>query len=173
MRPEKTTIVSDISEKLNASPFLLVVDYSGMNVNHFAELRKRLAESGAECHVVKNTMLRIAIRELDLPELNGVLKGQNLMVTGPSDVCAAAKVVKSFKSEFDRPEIRGGILDSEVLSVEQILALADLPSKEQLQSQLLALFNTPATQLVRVLNEPGSSLARVLKAKLDQDGGAA
>ncbi|MFV0337084.1 MAG: 50S ribosomal protein L10 [Chthoniobacterales bacterium] len=173
MRPEKANIVADVREKLNASPFLLVVDYTGMKVDHFAELRNRLSASGAECHVVKNTMLRIAIKELELPELTDVLGGQNAMITGANDICAAAKVVKNFHKEFDKPTLRAGILDNDLLSIEQVNALAELPSKEILQGTLLGLLTTPATRLVRVLNEPGSSLARLLKAKAEKDGGAA
>jgi len=170
MRPEKATIIDDLRGKLDSSPFLLLVDYTGMKVDHFAELRKRLAESGAECHVVKNTMLRRAVTALNLPELNGALKGQNAMVTGPSDICAAAKALKTFKAEFTKPEVRGGFLDRALLTVEQIHALADLPPKNILQAQLLGLLLSPATGLVRVLNEPASSLARLLQAKHDQGG---
>lgn len=167
MRPEKASIIDYVQEKLGASPFLLVVEYTGMKVPHFAELRKRLAESGAECHVVKNTMLRRAAETLDWPEIKDCLGGQVAMITGPSDICAAAKVVKSFKAEFERPEIKGGILDRAVLQVEQILALADLPSKPVLQATLLGLLQAPASKLVRLLNEPAASLARVLQAKVD------
>lgn len=170
MRPEKSTIIEDLRGKLDSSPFLLLVDYTGMKVDHFAELRKRLAESGAECHVVKNTMLRRAVTAMELPELNGALKGQNAMVTGLSDICAAAKALKTFQAEFTKPEVRGGILDRALLTVEQILALADLPPKNILQAQLLGLLLSPATGLVRVLNEPASSLARLLQAKHDQGG---
>lgn len=173
MRAEKTTIVSDVRKKLDQSPYLLVIDYTGMTVINFAELRNRLAASGSELHVVKNTMLRLAIKELDLPELTGVLTGQTAMVTGPVDVCAAAKVLKTFNKEFTKPVLRAGILDNAVLSAEQVTALADLPSKEVLQSQFLALLLTPATQLVRTLNEPGSSLARLLQAKATKEGEAA
>jgi large subunit ribosomal protein L10 len=173
MRPEKSSIVEDLSTKLNASPFLIVVDYTGLKVDHFAELRKRLSESGSECHVVKNSMLRRAITEVEWPEISDCLEGQNAMVTGPNDICAAAKVIKSFAAEFTKPEIRVGILDRAVLSVEQIIALAELPAKEVLQAQLLGLLTTPATRLVRVLNEPAASLARLLQAKADKDGGAA
>ena len=169
MRPEKSGIVADLAERLNASPYLIIVDYTGMTVGHFGELRNRLAQNGAECHVVKNTMLRHAIEELKLPELNGVLRGQNAVVSGSSDVCGAAKILKTFKTEFDRPEIRAGILDKALLSVEQILELASLPSKDVLQAQLLGLLMSPATKLVRVLNEPAASLARVLKAKADKE----
>jgi large subunit ribosomal protein L10 len=173
MRPEKSTIIEDLSQQLNQSPFLIIVDYTGMKVEHFAELRKRLAESGAECHVVKNSMLRRAMAQLEWPELGNALQGQNAMVTGPSDVCAAAKVIKSFKAEFTKPEFRGGVLDRAVLSVEQLVALAELPPKEILQAQLLGLLSSPATKLVRVLSEPAARLVRLLQAKNDKDGGKA
>jgi large subunit ribosomal protein L10 len=173
MRPEKSTIIEDLSQQLNQSPFLIIVDYTGMKVEHFAELRKRLSESSAECHVVKNSMLRRAMAQLEWPELGNALQGQNAMVTGPSDVCAAAKVIKSFKAEFTKPEFRGGVLDRAVLSVEQLVALAELPPKEILQAQLLGLLSSPATKLVRVLSEPAASLVRLLQAKNDKDGGKA
>ncbi len=167
MRPEKASIIDYLQEKLGASPFLLVVEYTGMKVPHFAELRKRLAESGAECHVVKNTMLRRSAQQLEWPELNDCLGGQVAMITGPSDICAAAKVVKTFKAEFDRPEIKGGLLDRAVLQVDEILVLADLPSKPVLQATLLGVLQAPASKMVRLLNEPAASLARVLQAKAD------
>jgi len=118
-------------------------------------------------------MLRLAIKELELPELNGALTGQTAMVTGPSDVCAAAKALKTFQAEFTKPELRAGILDNAVLSADQVKALAELPSREVLQAQLLGLLLSPATKLVRTLNEPGASLARLLQAKATQDGGSA
>jgi len=167
MRPEKPSIVEDIRSKLSGSPYLLVADYTGMKVGHFAELRRRLSEAGAECHVVKNTFLRIAVKEIGLPELNGALTGQTAMVTGEKDICAAAKVLKSFAAEFEKPVVRAGILDNALLDAAQIKALADLPPKEILQGQLLGLLLSPATKLVRTLNEPASSLARLLKAKMD------
>lgn len=167
MRPEKTTIVSDVQEKLQSSPFLLVVDFSGMGVKHFEELRNRLGATGAKINVVKNSFLKLALKEVGLPELNGALAGQTAMVTGESDICAAAKTLKTFVSEFTKPAIKVGILDNAVLSAEQVVALADLPSKDVLRATLLGLMLAPATSLARVLNEPGASLARVLKAKAD------
>lgn len=168
MRPEKPTIVEDVKLRLNNSPFLIVVDYGGMNVEHFAELRTRLSGSGAELTVIKNTFLRRSIKDAGLPELDTYLTGQTAFVTGEKDICGAAKILKTFASEFEKPKIRAAILDNAVLETAQVIALADLPSKEVLQSQLLALLLTPATQLVRTLNEPGASLARVLKAIADK-----
>ena len=170
MRPEKATIVAEVQAKLKKSPFLLIADYSGMKVKHFEELRTRLAGVGAECHVVKNTFAKRAIKDLGLPELNGALSGQTAMITGESDICAAAKVLKAFVAEFEKPPVRAGILDNLLLTADQVKALADLPSKEVLLSTLLALLLAPATRLVRVLNEPGTSLARVLKAKAEAQG---
>jgi large subunit ribosomal protein L10 len=168
MRPEKSTIVADVQAKLKNSPFLLIADYGGMQVKHFEELRTRLAGVGAEIHVVKNSFVKRAVKELGLPELNGALAGQTAMVTGESDICAAAKVLKTFVAEFTKPPVKAGILDNSLLTAEQVTALADLPSKETLQATLLGVLLAPATKLVRVLNEPGASLARVLKAKADQ-----
>jgi large subunit ribosomal protein L10 len=166
MRPEKPTIVEDIQKRLAESPFLIVVEYGGMNVDHFAELRTRLGGVGAGLTVVKNSFLRRSIKEAGLPELDAHLNGQTAFVVGDKDICAAAKILKTFASEFEKPKIRAGILDNSVLDTAQVIALADLPSKEVLQAKLLGLLLAPASKLVRTLNEPGASLARVLQAKV-------
>jgi large subunit ribosomal protein L10 len=172
MRPEKTLIVSDVREKLKASPYLLIVDFTGMKVPHFETLRTKLSEAGAKISVVRNTFLRIAAQELQMPEMSESLSGQTAMVTGEVDICAAAKVLKTFAAEFKKPTVRAGVLDNAALSAAQVAVLADLPSKDVLRATLLGLLQAPASQLVRVLNEPGASLARVLKAKGDSMGGA-
>jgi len=172
MRPEKVTIVEDLQAKLSNSPFLFVADYTGLRVDQFSELRNRLAGAGAECKVVKNTFLRRAAKEAGLPELND-LKGQTAIIVGDRDVAAAAKIVKTFASEFQKPVMKGGVIDNAVVSSEQINAIAELPSREILLAQLLGVLNSPASKFVRLLNEPASSLARLLKAKAEKDGGAA
>jgi large subunit ribosomal protein L10 len=173
MRPEKTTIVEDLSTRLNQSPFLIVTEYTGMNVLQFSELRSRLAGAGARCRVVKNTFLRRAAAEVGYPDLMDNLNGQTAIVTGESDVCAAAKVLKGFSAEFQKPAVKVGVLDKVIISKEQIGALADLPPKAVLQSQLLGVLKSPLQKLVLLLNEPGASLARLLKARLDQESAAA
>ena len=172
MRPEKTLIVSDVRDKLKASPYLLIVDFTGMKVPHFETLRTRLGEAGAKLSVVRNTFLRIAAQELQMPEISDSLAGQTAMVTGDADICAAAKVLKTFSAEFKKPTVRAGVLDNAALTSAQVAELADLPSKDTLRAKLLGLLQTPASQLVRLLNEPAASLARVLKAKGDSMGAA-
>jgi len=169
MRPEKATIVEDLSAKLNKSPFLIVTEYTGMNVLQFSELRSRLAGAGAQCRVVKNTFLRKAAAEVGFPDLADNLAGQTAIVTGESDVCAAAKILKGFAAEFQRPSVKVGVLDKAIISKDQIKALADLPPKEVLQAQLLGLLKSPLQKLVTLLNEPGASLARLLKARVEKE----
>lgn len=164
MRPEKATIVEDIEAKLNHSPFLLVADYTGLKVDQFSELRNRLAGAGAECKVVKNTFLRRAAKQAGLPDM-GELKGQTAIIIGEKDVAAAAKILKSFTAEFQKPVVKVGVVDRLVVSSDQIKSIAELPSREVLLSKLLGTLQSPASTLVRLLNEPASALARVLKAK--------
>lgn len=167
MRLEKISVVENIQVKLNGSPFLFVADYTGLKVAQFGELRNRLAGVGARCHVVKNTFLRRAAKDVGLPDM-GELKGQTAIVVGESDVAAAAKVLKTFSAEFQKPAIKLGVIDRAVVTTEQIKAIADLPSREVLLSTLLGVLQAPATKLARVLSEPASSLARVLQAKADK-----
>ena len=170
MRLEKKSIVADLSKSLNASPFLLVTDYAGLRVHQFSELRNRLAGVGAQCHVVKNSFLKKSATELGYPDFSDSLIGQTAIVTGEQDVCAAAKVLKSFTAEFQKPVVRLGVLDNALLSADEIKSLADLPSKEVLQATLLGVLLAPASKLVRTLNEPAASLARLLAAKAKQEG---
>ena len=172
MHPDKATIVEDLQQKLTGSPFLFVADYTGLTVDKFGELRNRLAGVGARCHVVKNTFLKRAAKSAGYPEL-GALQGQTAIVLGDKDVAAAAKVLKSFAAEFQKPAVKTGVVDRVVVSSDQIRAIADLPAREVLLATLLGVLQAPASKLVRVLNEPASALARVLQAKADKDKPAA
>ncbi len=163
MRPEKANIVSDLSEKLNRSPFLLVTDYQRMKVDQFGELRNRLAPTGAEVHVVKNSFLKRAMTASGLPDVAEQLSGQTAVVTGDRDVAPVAKVLKTFAAEFKIAAVKIGVVDKSVLSTAEVESLADLPSREVLLAQFLGVLSAPATKLVRILNEPASSLARLLK----------
>ena len=168
MRAEKQNISAEYVNRLNSSPFFIVVDYQGLKVGPITELRKRLNKAGAEMHVVKNSIFRIAAKEAGVADLTGTLAGQLAVVTGRKDVSTAAKVLKTFSSEFDKPKLKFGYLNNERLEGKDLMTLADLPSLEVLRSKLLGLLNTPATNLVRLLNTPATQLARVLQAKADK-----
>jgi large subunit ribosomal protein L10 len=169
MKAEKTLLIEDVLRRVNASPFLFVVDYTGLTVDKFAELRKRLRGAGAEIHVFKNTLVKKAAEKAGYPsDIGTALTGQTAVVTGEKDVCASAKVMKTFADEFEKPKMKAGVMDGKYLGPDALKALASLPTREVLLSQLLGVLQAPASKLVRLLNEPAASLARVLKAKSEQ-----
>src|SRR5437870_10507353 len=165
MRPATADIVSDLSQELKESSFVLVADYQHMKVDDFSELRKRLAGAGAEIHVVKNSFLRRAMADSGFPAGDGKLTGQTAVVTGYKDLAPVAKAFKTFVTEFKKAMLKLGFIDRAAVSTSELEALADLPPENVLRAQLLGLLLSPATKLVRILNEPGSSLARLLNAK--------
>jgi large subunit ribosomal protein L10 len=170
MRVEKQNISSEYLKRLHASPFFIVVDYRGLKVGPINELRKRLGKAGAEMHVVKNSLFRLAVKEAGVVDLGATLAGQLAVVTGPKDVSAAAKVVKTFGVEFAKPKIKFGYLKNQRLETADILALADLPSLEVIRGRLLGALAGPATKLAVLLNTPATQLARVLKGRQDKLG---
>ncbi len=168
MRAEKQLLTKEYVARLNTSPFFIVVVYRGLKVEHFSELRKRLTQAGAEIHVVKNSVFRIAAKEAGVGELNGALDGQLAVVTGQKDISAAAKTLKNFNAEFEKPKFKFGYLNNERLEETALKALADLPSLDVLRATLLGLLNAPATRLARLLNTPAQQLAQVIKAKSEK-----
>jgi large subunit ribosomal protein L10 len=162
MKAEKSLMIENLLERVNASPFLLVVDYTGLKVDKFSELRKRLSVMGAEIHVFKNSLVKKAAEKAGYPgEIGPHLTGQRAYVTGTKDICATAKILKNFTAEFEKPVVKVGILEGKLLDDKTIKTLADLPTREVLLSQLLG-----------VLQGPASALARVLKAKSELETSA-
>lgn len=169
MRSEKQFISKEYLDRLNSSPFFIVVDYRGLTVTNFTELRTRLRGAGSEMHVVKNSIFRVAAREAGLADLSGALTGQLAVVTGQKDVSEAAKILKTFTTEFSKGQIQFGYLKDKRLDGKDLLELADLPSLDVLRGMLLGTIQAPATQIARVINAPGEQLARVLKARVDKE----
>jgi large subunit ribosomal protein L10 len=168
MRAEKQILTKEYAARLNASPFFIVIGYQGLKVSHFSELRQRLQKAGAEVHVVKNSIFRIAAKEAGVAELNGSLAGQMAVVTGQKDISAAAKALKNFAAEFDKLKIKFGFLNNSRLEEAGIIALADLPSLDVLRAKILGLLVAPATKLAILINTPASQLAQVIKAKSEK-----
>jgi large subunit ribosomal protein L10 len=159
MNPDKKIIIDSLLDRVNASPYLIVIDYTGLTVQQFTELRNRLDASGASCTVAKNTYMRKALAEAGLPDIGNDLVGQTAFVMGESEVFAAAKAIKNFEKEFKKPEMKIGLLGNAVLDGEKLKAIADIPSRESVLSQLLG-----------TILEPASRIARVVQAKYNPDG---
>ena len=166
MRVEKQYISREYVTRLNASPFFIVIDYRGLKVGPITELRKRLNKAGAEMHVVKNSLFRLAAKEAGVADLGVSLTGQLAVVTGQRDISTAAKVVKTFGAEFDKPKVRFGYLKNQRLESADIIMLADLPSIEVLRANLLGVIMAPASKLAAVINTPATQVVRVLNARM-------
>ncbi|MGG0464401.1 50S ribosomal protein L10 [Priestia aryabhattai] len=154
---QKKQVVDEIAEKLQASNSTVVVDYRGLNVAEVTELRKQLREAGIEFKVYKNTLTRRAVEKLELTDLNDALVGPNAIAFGGEDVVTPAKILNNFAKEHEALEIKAGVIEGNVASVEEIKALAELPSREGLLSMLLS-----------VLQAPIRNLALATKAVADQ-----
>ncbi|MEO5712256.1 MAG: 50S ribosomal protein L10 [Luteolibacter sp.] len=151
MNPDKKIIINGLLDRVNASPYLIVIDYTGLTVKQFTELRNRLDAGGANCTVAKNSYMRKALAEAGMPDIGTDLVGQMAYVMGSSEVFAAAKVIKNFEKEFKKPEMKVGILGNAVLDTAKLQAIADIPSREAVLSQLLATILEPATRIARIV----------------------
>ncbi|MGG3988055.1 50S ribosomal protein L10 [Bacillus smithii] len=140
---KKKQIVEEITEKFKNSVSTVVVDYRGLNVAEITELRKQLREAGVEFKVYKNTLTRRAAEAAELAEINDVLTGPNAIAFSNDDVVAPAKILNNFAKENEALEIKAGVIEGKVVSVEEIKALAELPSREGLLSMLLSVLQAP------------------------------
>lgn len=169
MREAKKNISAEYLERLNASPYFIVVDYQGLKVGQFAELRQRLDGAQAELHVVKNRVFNIAAKESGLEEdLRSELRGQLAVVTGQAEISAAAKVLKNFQSEFEKPSIKFGFMGEARLDEREVKIIADLPSLDELRAKIVGVIQAPAQKLATMINTPGTQLAQVIKAKSEK-----
>lgn len=153
----KKQIVQEIADKFKASKSTIVVDYRGLNVAEVTELRKQLRDAGIEFKVYKNTLTRLAAESAEVAELNSALTGPNAIAFSTEDVVAPAKILNDFAKKHEALEIKAGVIEGNVASVEEVKALAELPSREGLLSMLLS-----------VLQAPIRNLALATKAVADQ-----
>lgn len=150
-RPEKVAAVAEIKDKLSTAKSLVITDFRGLNVAQATELRKKLREAGVEYKVVKNTLTTIAAKECGLDDMISLLNGPTAIAFGYNDPVAPAKVISEFAKTNQALEIKGGLLEGKVLDVEGVKALANLPSREELLSQVLRSMQAPIAGLVNVL----------------------
>jgi large subunit ribosomal protein L10 len=163
-KQEKTEVVAEIAEGLGRASIALVSEYRGMTAGESTEVRRRLRAVSGELRVAKNTLIRRAIKDTAFSDLDAQLGGPVGLILSFADPVELAKTVTGMRELGEKFKIRGGVLEGKPLSAEEIQALATLPPREIILSQLLGLLNAPATRLVRLLNEPGSLVARALDA---------
>ncbi|MGI5950051.1 50S ribosomal protein L10 [Peptoniphilus sp.] len=159
----KQALVDEIKENIQGAQSIVLVNYRGLNVEEVTELRAKYREANVNYKVYKNTMMRRAFEELGYEGLDEVFKGPSAIAFGMEDPASAAKISAEFAEDHEALEIKSGMVDGKVLSLEEIDALAKLPSKEVLLAQVLGGLNAPIQGLANVLNGTIRSLAIVLQ----------
>lgn len=168
-RPEKVDAVRDIAGRFTESDAALLTEYRGLRVQEIAEVRNALREAGADYKVLKNTLARIAVREVGLEDLAGLLEGPTAIAFVSGDAAAAAKALDEAAKKYPVLEIKGGVLLGKIIDAAQAQRLARLESREVLLSKVAMLANSPAQQTANVLSALlrnfGSMLAQVVAKK--------
>ncbi|MXW99060.1 MAG: 50S ribosomal protein L10 [Acidimicrobiaceae bacterium] len=177
-RPEKAAVVAEVRDRLAASDAALLTEYRGLNVGEMAELRRSLRAAGGEYTIYKNTMVRLATAELGL-DLADLLTGPTAIAFvgapdggGAPDAAAVAKALRDFSRSNRALVLKGGVLGDKVLSAEDLVSLADLPSRDLLLAQLAGAFGAPLVKLAGLLQALPRNFAYGLQSLIDAGGAA-
>jgi large subunit ribosomal protein L10 len=171
---DKQEIVSELKELLSDAQLTFVIDYKGLSVAEITDLRRRLREKGGVCRIAKNTLMRIAVEGDDnWQPMQEFLKDSSAFLVIKEDVSGAVKVYKEFQKASKKTELRGGVMEGRALTKEQIEAIGDLPSKEQLYAQIAGALNALATKIAVGIKEVPTSIARGVQAVSEKGEGPA
>lgn len=169
---QKKQQVSEMVDKFRRAASGVLVDYRGLTVEEDTKLRSELRQAEVEYAVVKNTLTRFAADEVGFNEFDPILNGPTALALSFSDVVAPAKILVEYSKKNEKLEIKGGFIEGKVVSIDEINALASLPSKDVLVAKLLGSMKSPIQGFANVLNGNLSGLARVLQAIADKKAAA-
>jgi large subunit ribosomal protein L10 len=167
-REEKVKYVESLQAELSNAQVVVKTRFQGIGVESLNQLRSELRASGASYRVVKNTLLRLAVRDTDLAPLADDLKGPIALAYSTTNAVDTAKALKTFSKTQKLLLIDGGMLSGKTLSAEDVDALAKLPSLDQLRGQFLSLLQAVPQKFLRVLQAPSRDLVGVLEARRHQ-----
>lgn len=176
-RPEKVAVVADVQARLGAAEAVILTEYRGMTVAQMSNLRRQLRELGGEYRVYKNTLVRFAARNLDI-EIDELLIGPTaLAIVGTKadgtagDIAGVAKVLRSYARDVPALVVKGGVLGTTAIDADGARALADMPSREQVLSQIAGLFEAPLSQVAGLLDAVPRTFVYAVQALIDRQGG--
>ena len=175
-REKKEQLVADYVDKLSRSNAVFLTDYRGLTVSEMESLRAKIREAGGGFSIVKNTLAARALEAASLPVPEDMLKGPTAIGLVYEEAPAVAKVLTDFAKDTEILQVKGGIMEGNVLSPKQISSLASMPPREVILAQLLGLIQQPGNGVAGVINAAGNKLAATVKAyadKLENEGAAA
>ena len=160
----KRQTVEELKQLLNKAEMTLVLDYQGLSIKEMSDLRARLQVSSSICRVTKNTLMRRAISgDSNWSSLESFLSGTNAFILIKGDVGKAVKAVQLFQKDTKKSQTKVGLFEGKLLSLDEIKAIGELPSKEMLMAQIAGAINAVTIKVVVGINEIPSGFARVLK----------
>ncbi|MFQ5943130.1 MAG: 50S ribosomal protein L10 [Anaerolineales bacterium] len=163
-KARKEALVNQYKELAENSSGIILASFSGVTVKDLEGLRGQIREVGGEFHIVKNTLMDLAFRDLDLPLPEGATDGTTAIGFAPEEVPAVAKAIVDLSRGERTVQIKGGLIDGELVDQAGIVRLADLPPMPIVRAQLLGLITTPAEQVAGVLSATIRQLAGVMHA---------
>jgi large subunit ribosomal protein L10 len=170
-RPEKVAVVAEVRERLSSASATILTEYRGLTVKDLATLRRSLREAGGEYKIYKNTLVRFAVQELGLTDLEGLLTGPTAITFVENDAAAVAKALRDFGRTNPHLVIKGGLLGGNVLTPADATALAELPSRDVLLARIAGGLAAPMQKFAGLLQALPRNFAYGLKALIDQQGG--
>jgi len=162
-------MVAELQETFESNNLVVVTHQSGLTVTEVSELRKQMREAGGSFKVTKNRLAKIALKGTKFEGLADSFTGPTAIAVS-EDPVAAAKIAVEFANKNEKLQIICGSLDAEALDVDAVMALAKLPSLDELRAKLVGMIQTPATRIAGVLQAPGGQLARVFGAYGSSEG---
>lgn len=167
---DKQELVAELKETLDAAQMALIINYKGLTVAEITDLRRRLRPSGTVCKVAKNTLMRIAVEgKQNWEPMTNFLSDSSAFLLVKEDVGGAIKAYQDFQKATKKTELRGGVMEGRALTEQDVKAIGDLPSKEQLLAQIAGAINGVATKLAVGINEVPGSLARAIQAVSEKE----
>jgi large subunit ribosomal protein L10 len=164
IRPEKRDVVQDVKEKVQDASMIVFADYRGLSVSDMTELRQQLSEEQASLTVFKNTMMRIALSELEIEYPDEMLIGPSALVRAEGDPTKVSKLLVKYAKKKECFAIKGGIYEDSIIEDSVIIQLSQLPGREELIAKSVGLIKSPITNLVLCLSSPIQGLINALNA---------
>lgn len=157
-------VVAAMKEKFENATGVYFTDFMGLNVSEVTDLRKKFYSEGVEYLVVKNTLVKLASKDLKIKELEDIFRGPTAIAFSYQDPTTPARVLKEFKKEHDLPELKALIFEGELMDKSLFEKISNLPSREVLLSKLVGGLNSPMTKFVTTISSPISKLLNVLSS---------
>jgi large subunit ribosomal protein L10 len=167
-RPEKAKQVEELSEIFNNARSVVLNDFTGLNVEKISELRRLCEKAGVEFRVVKNTLAKRSIKGTPAEDLEQYFDGPTALAISRESENISAKILVKFAEEYELPRLKAGVVEGKVIDAKDVLALAKLPSKEELMSKLLGGIMSPGNRLVSVLQGSLRNLLYALNAIVEK-----